>query len=64
MNNNVLLMITQLETIQNLDIKAYVQAIIALETNNYNQTSLDELYDEWIENDLRLISDDFLKITI
>lgn len=64
MNNNVLLMIKQLETIQNLDIKAYVQAIIALETNNYNQTSLDELYDEWIENDLRLISDDFLKITI
>lgn len=62
MNNNVSLMIAQLETLQNLDIKAFVQAIVALETNNFNQNSLDELYEVWLDNEYSLISEMFERV--
>lgn len=59
MNTNLSIMIAQLEKLQNLDIKSYIQAIIAIETNNYNQASLDSLYEEWLENDHPLLSELF-----
>lgn len=57
MNKNVLMMIAQLEKLQNFDIKSYVQAVIALETNTYNQDELDSMYDDWLENELPLINE-------
>lgn len=59
MNKNVLMMIAQLEKLQTFDIKSYVQAVIALETNTYNQYELDSMYDDWLENELPLIIESF-----
>lgn len=59
MNKNVLIMLAQLETLQSFDIKSYVQAVIALETNIYNQDELDLMYDKWLDNDLPLINETF-----
>lgn len=59
MNKNVLMMIAQLDKLQNFDIKSYVQEVIALETNTYNQDELDSMYDDWLENELPLINESF-----
>ena len=62
MNKNVLIMLAQLETLQSFDIKSYVQAVIALETNIYNQDELDLMYDKWLDNDLPLINQTFQNV--
>lgn len=59
MNKNVLMMIAQLDKLQNFDIKSYVQEVIVLETNTYNQDELDSMYDDWLENELPLINESF-----
>lgn len=50
----------QLETMMNTNYKAFIMALIAIERDMYNEATLQELYNLYMDNDRILLLNDVL----